>query len=95
MNDPLILWLNGTNSFKKIKKLLGGPGCSSLGGLLVENGPFHANPDGQTLFENVYSWNKGASVLYMESPRLVGFSYQNTNESSNQNWNDQMVIMNK
>lgn len=59
--------------------------------MLVENGPFHPNPDGQTLFENVYSWNKGANVLYMESPRMVGFSYQDPNVNASPNWNDQMV----
>ncbi|EPB77365.1 serine carboxypeptidase [Ancylostoma ceylanicum] len=74
-DDPLILWLNG------------GPGCSSLGGLFEELGPFHINSDGTTLFENVFSWNKVGNVLFMEAPRDVGFSYRASNVSDSK-YND-------
>ncbi|XP_072374734.1 lysosomal protective protein-like [Scyliorhinus torazame] len=78
-NDPMVLWLNG------------GPGCSSLDGLLAENGPLHVNPDGRTLYINGYSWNRVANVLYLESPAGVGFSY-----SDNRNYvtNDMEVAEN-
>ncbi|KAK4592019.1 hypothetical protein RGQ29_016481 [Quercus rubra] len=64
---PLLLWLNG------------GPGCSSLAyGAMQELGPFRVHSDGKTLYDNKFSWNNAANVLFLESPAGVGFSYSNT-----------------
>lgn len=61
-NDPLVLWLNG------------GPGCSSLIGMVYENGPF-VFKEGTSSFEvNPYAWNMKANLLYITSPGGVGFS---------------------
>uniref|UniRef100_A0A914Z2G9 Carboxypeptidase n=1 Tax=Panagrolaimus superbus TaxID=310955 RepID=A0A914Z2G9_9BILA len=75
-SDPLFLWLTG------------GPGCSGLGALLTELGPFRPNPDNRTLSENVFSWNKFANILFLESPRGVGFSFQNMTENNDTRWDD-------
>lgn len=76
--DPLVLWLNG------------GPGCSSLDGLLTEHGPFLIQDDGASLEYNPYSWNKIANMLYLESPAGVGFSYS---DDGNYATNDTEVSM--
>lgn len=61
---PTVLWLNG------------GPGCSSLDGLIYEHGPFRVNPSDPTkLIRFNYTWAKLANVVYLESPVGVGFSY--------------------
>uniref|UniRef100_A0A673ZH41 Lysosomal protective protein n=1 Tax=Salmo trutta TaxID=8032 RepID=A0A673ZH41_SALTR len=65
LKDPVVLWLNG------------GPGCSSLDGFLSENGPFHVNDDGATLYENKF-----------KSPAGVGYSYS---DDQKYNTNDDQV----
>lgn len=59
--DPIVLWLNG------------GPGCSSLGGLFTENGPFVVRDD-LSIKLNRYSWNRKVNMVWLESPAGVGFS---------------------
>lgn len=61
-NDPVILWLNG------------GPGCSSATGLFFELGPSSVNATLQPEF-NPYSWNSNASVIFLDQPVGVGYSY--------------------
>eukprot|EP01135_Chromosphaera_perkinsii_P007456 Nk52_evm8s859 gene=Nk52_evmTU8s859 len=66
-DKPLVLWLNG------------GPGCSSLYGLLYEHG--HIQFVGKTkgedmkLTRNEYGWAKEANMLYLEGPASVGYAY--------------------
>lgn len=59
---PVVLWLNG------------GPGSSSLIGLMQEMGPVIMNASGG-LMRNPYSWTKQANLLAIESPAGVGYSY--------------------
>ncbi|ODV58908.1 S10 family peptidase [Ascoidea rubescens DSM 1968] len=62
VNDPLILWLNG------------GPGCSSMTGLFFELGPSSIDSNLNPVY-NKYSWNNNASVIFLEQPIGVGYSY--------------------
>lgn len=62
-NDPLVMWLSG------------GPGCSSTLALFSENGPCDVTEDGQDLFLNPYSWTNNASVIWLDQPTGVGYSY--------------------
>lgn len=63
----LVIWLNG------------GPGCTSLLGLIMENGPFtvkdkEGGGGGFSFLRNRYSWSEEADVIYVEQPIRTGFS---------------------
>ena len=54
--DPVILWMTG------------GPGCSSAVALFGENGPCKVNADGTATKLNPYSWNRNATLIYVDQP---------------------------
>ncbi|AQK70854.1 Serine carboxypeptidase-like 19 [Zea mays] len=67
--DPVVIWING------------GPACSGFSAFLHSFGPFrmegsqvHIN-DGPRVAVNPYSWTKMASLLLVDSPAGVGYSY--------------------
>eukprot|EP01118_Nematostelium_gracile_P019530 TRINITY_DN907_c0_g1_i1.p1 TRINITY_DN907_c0_g1~~TRINITY_DN907_c0_g1_i1.p1 ORF type:complete len:479 (-),score=152.38 TRINITY_DN907_c0_g1_i1:35-1450(-) len=77
-NAPLVFWYQG------------GPGCSGLGGLFTEHGPFVPTTSGG-LEDNPLSWHQWANMVYLESPAGVGFSYVqdgNPNTGDNQTASD-------
>ncbi|CAE8623297.1 unnamed protein product [Polarella glacialis] len=61
-DDPLLWWMNG------------GPGASSLVGLLAANGPLLLNEAGRFM-NNPYAWNRQANILYVEFGPGVGYSF--------------------
>jgi carboxypeptidase D len=68
LDVPLLIWLNG------------GPGCSSMDGLFLENGPLQLRKDAKTkewsFNLNPYSWHKApAYTLYIDQPVGTGLSF--------------------
>jgi len=61
--DPIILWMTG------------GPGCSDATALFEENGPCRLPSGASRPERNEYSWNTRASVIYIDQPCGVGYSY--------------------
>jgi len=59
---PTIVWFNG------------GPGSSSILGMLQEQGPLVIDKDGG-LMENPYAWTGVANFFVVESPAGVGYSF--------------------
>lgn len=63
--DKLVVWLNG------------GPGCSSMVGMMWEQGPFTLSQGDKqpfTLVRNPHAWNEEAHMLFVEQPIRTGFS---------------------
>ncbi|RDK40928.1 alpha/beta-hydrolase [Aspergillus phoenicis ATCC 13157] len=62
-HDPLTLWMTG------------GPGDSSMIGLFEEVGPCRINEFGNGTDHNPWAWTKNSSLLFVDQPVDVGFSY--------------------
>lgn len=59
---PVILWLQG------------GPGASSLYGMLMENGPFGVNSKNKAE-PRQFTWQNNYNILYIDSPVGAGYSF--------------------
>ena len=68
---PLVLWLNG------------GPGCSSLYGFFMENGPYQVNAQGE-LSPRQQSLTQFADYLVIDQPAGVGYSQGALKSSANE-----------
>jgi cathepsin A (carboxypeptidase C) len=68
-SEPLALWLTG------------GPGASSMLGMLQELGPCLINEYGNGTNYNPYGWNKETALIFVDQPAGVGFSYVDEGES--------------
>jgi cathepsin A (carboxypeptidase C) len=68
-SEPLALWLTG------------GPGGSSMLGMLQELGPCLINDHGNGTVYNPYGWNKDTAFVFVDQPAGVGFSYVDGGEA--------------
>ncbi|KAJ2826917.1 Cell death protease [Coemansia sp. 'formosensis'] len=80
--DNMFFWLvtNTTNTHNKDKLIIwlnGGPGCTSLDGVFLENGPYQFDGPNRLRFRD-YSLSQQFDVLYIDQPYGTGFSVANT-----------------
>lgn len=64
LNAPLAIWLNG------------GPGGSSLMGLLEENGPCFVSEDSSSTYLNEWSWNNNVNSKQLPKKRDLLLNYR-------------------
>ncbi|KAJ3773603.1 alpha/beta-hydrolase [Lentinula raphanica] len=81
--DDLIFWY--------ILRTNGGPGCSSLEGILQENGPFSWSWGTAKPIVNEQSWTNLSSVLWVEQPVGTGFSQGTPNITNENDLAEQLV----
>ncbi|KAL4472481.1 hypothetical protein ABPG74_018430 [Tetrahymena malaccensis] len=65
-NIPTIIWIEG------------GPGCTSMYGAFIENGPLHVIQESNTTFsfkENSFAWTNDYNVIYIDQPIGTGISH--------------------
>ncbi|KAJ2729309.1 Cell death protease [Coemansia sp. BCRC 34962] len=80
--DNMFFWLvtNTTNTHNKDKLIVwlnGGPGCTSLDGVFLENGPYKFDGPNRLRFRD-YSLSQQFDVLYIDQPYGTGFSVAKT-----------------
>ncbi|EKM51711.1 uncharacterized protein PHACADRAFT_177131 [Phanerochaete carnosa HHB-10118-sp] len=59
--------------------LQGGPGTSSMLGLMTENGPIQVQPGTQKLVQNKYAWSNLVDYIWVDQPVGVGFATADSN----------------
>lgn len=68
VHDPLTLWMSG------------GPGASSMLGAFQELGPCLVNEHANGTYHNPWGWSRNSSLLFVDQPVGVGFSYLDEGE---------------
>ncbi|XP_060524572.1 venom serine carboxypeptidase-like [Cylas formicarius] len=70
-SDPVILWLQG------------GPGIATVRSLFDENGPFIVDKNLNVTLRN-YTWTRNHSMLFIDNPVGVGYSFTNGGYARNE-----------
>lgn len=78
-SEEITIWFNG------------GPGCSSLSGLLTENGPFTWEAGTKAPVQNPYTWVNLTNMMWVEQPVGVGFTQGTPNITNEVELGDEFV----